>query len=856
MKYALGVDLGTTYTAAAVGDASGVAPFALGSSATAIPSIVFVREDGEVLVGEAAERRATVEPARAAREFKRRLGDQTPIVVGGTPFGAEALMARLLSFVISRVSEERGERPSLVVFTHPATYGPYKLDLVREVARLAEVESLTLLSEPQAAAIHYSTTTRVASGELIAVFDFGGGTLDAAVVRKTDDGFELLGEPQGIERFGGIDIDEAVLSHVIDSLGTAFTSTSPSDQAARLALSRLREDSRRAKESLSTDTETVIPVFLPALHTEVRLTRAEFEAMLRPRVSEMTRTLKRATDAAGVGFAEVSRVLLVGGSSRIPLVAEAIRSASGRPIAVDANPKQAISLGAAALGAALLPRQVQTEVVAEPQSTELVSVDPKGPTKPRPEMVTALVPWLRGALGSVRVPTRRLSQAIAALVLLSFGTVWVFAAVGPALTGARSSPSHGGSGSPSPPAGTQSPTASPGQFGDFRLALKPGSFWEFGWDHVASASGVRPTERKGEFRVSLGAPTTIAGKTLYAVSVQKLSGSDLSIVPTRWAYLGVDGNRLVGSLDGVTIRVALDAERGAQPGGGFFGELVAADRLLSLGSESIKNAYVSGPAVTLRQASQSAQCQNFSGLGLVCPGNRESATRVDYFREGIGPIGYYFFGSVSTSGGGASTTINIGLLRYDLAGAVRAAASSPSRTPVAFLPARGTAAPTARALGTPAAGLVRVTDDTRTISIDVPREWTVRDTAPITEGKFPRVLATTDFDDYQTLAAPGVAVSVWSDPPAGIPLTGVLDALTGSAPNGCEVSTAPHLNSDGSASAMFDCPDADAGIYYLTWIPTGRSDRLVIFILQITADTVTRYSSFYAVADASVTLYR
>ena len=345
--YVLGIDLGTTFTAAAAASEGRAEIISLGHTSAVVPSVVLVRDDGEVLVGEAAERRADAEPSRVGREFKRRLGDPVPLVLGGTPFGAEALTAHLLRSVYDRVVEQQGGPPEALVITHPANYGGYKLDLVREAIRLADVPDVQLLSEPEAAATHYAQQDRLDVGDVVAVYDFGGGTFDAAVLRVADSGFEIIGTPEGMERLGGIDFDQAVYAHVMNSLGDAADDLDPADPATASALARLRDECRSAKEALSSDTDTDIPVLLPNLHTEVRLTRVEFEAMIRPRIGETIDSLTRAIRSAGLEPADVSKVLLVGGSSRIPLVAEMVSAATGRPVAIDAHPKHAIALGAA-----------------------------------------------------------------------------------------------------------------------------------------------------------------------------------------------------------------------------------------------------------------------------------------------------------------------------------------------------------------------------------------------------------------------------------------------------------------------------------------------------------------------------
>ena len=308
---------------------------------------MLLRADGEVLTGEAAERRALAEPTRTGREFKRRLGDPTPIILGGTPYGAEALLAHLLRSIVARVTQQFGEPPAAIALCHPASYGPYKLDLLQQAVRQADIGQVTLLTEPEAAALDYARQERVPSGSVVAVYDFGGGTFDATILRKTDDGFELLGQPEGLERLGGIDFDEALFRRAIEHAAAQGVQIDANEPATMAAIARLRDECRRAKEALSSDTDATIPIVLPGLQTEMRLTRAEFEDMIRPRIRETIEALGRATRSAGFGFGDVDRILLVGGSSRIPLVAEMVREATGRPVAVDAHPKHTMALGAA-----------------------------------------------------------------------------------------------------------------------------------------------------------------------------------------------------------------------------------------------------------------------------------------------------------------------------------------------------------------------------------------------------------------------------------------------------------------------------------------------------------------------------
>src|SRR5690606_13486594 len=162
VMYTLGVDLGTTYTAAATGQDGRVEIASLSGRTTTIPSVVLRRDDGTFLVGEAAERRRLTDSGRVAREFKRRFGDTTPILLGGAPHSPEALMAEWLRAVVERVATERGEQPAALCLSHPANWGPYKTDLLRQVVQIAGVERpVRYTSEPEAAAAFYAHEQRI-----------------------------------------------------------------------------------------------------------------------------------------------------------------------------------------------------------------------------------------------------------------------------------------------------------------------------------------------------------------------------------------------------------------------------------------------------------------------------------------------------------------------------------------------------------------------------------------------------------------------------------------------------------------------------------------------------------------------
>ena len=383
MTYHLGIDLGTTYTAAATHEAGRIEVVPLGDRGPSIPSVLYMRPDGNVVAGDAANRHAVTEPERIAREFKRRLGDPTPILLAGVPTPPEMLTGHLLRWVYDTVVRAKGVAPLKVALTHPANWGTYKRDLLVRAAEAAGLSDVTLATEPQAAAISYAFQERVEPGAVIAVYDLGGGTFDAAVLRKeADGGFTILGSPEGIERLGGIDFDSAVFAHVTESLEGVFDELDPDDEATISAVARLRQECTQAKEALSLDSEAVIPVLLPHTQTEVRTTRAELEGMIRPPLMETVTAMERALRGAGVEAEQVRHILLVGGSSRIPLVAQMVSSQLGRPVAVDAHPKHAIALGGAIVAARAAGVPVGDAATAAPV--------PAGAPAPPPPVATSV----------------------------------------------------------------------------------------------------------------------------------------------------------------------------------------------------------------------------------------------------------------------------------------------------------------------------------------------------------------------------------------------------------------------------------------------------------------------------------
>jgi hypothetical protein len=186
----------------------------------------------------------------------------------------------------------------------------------------------------------------VPDGATVAVYDLGGGTFDAAIIRRNGLAFEIVGRPAGIEALGGLDFDAAVFDFVTDHVD-GIDGLDAEDPGVRSHIERLRSECVDAKIALSATTETVIPVILPGRSSQVRLTRTEFEERIRPLLSATIDSLRSALHRADIVPDQLDSVLLVGGSSRIPLIGQMVTSELGRPVAVDSDPKHGIARGAA-----------------------------------------------------------------------------------------------------------------------------------------------------------------------------------------------------------------------------------------------------------------------------------------------------------------------------------------------------------------------------------------------------------------------------------------------------------------------------------------------------------------------------
>jgi actin-like ATPase involved in cell morphogenesis len=382
-SYSLAVDFGTSFTVAAIANGDGPRLVDVeGDGSCRLPSAVWLDDDGGLVVGNAARHQSVFAPDRYEPTPKRVVGE------GDVLLGDRLVpVAEVVAAVLRRAGTEAdrvagGRQPARVVLTHPAEWGAARLDTLRKAAEQAGWPDVELVEEPVAAAVRIGAS-RLGPGEHVAVYDFGGGTFDVAVLRRSEDGFDVAGPPGGRDPLGGEDIDQRIVEHLgAGPLGEDPdwpNLLDPPDVRWRRAASGFRAEVRRAKEGLSA--QLAWQLWVPGLEREVQFTRDELEELIASDVEATLDVLAETIAAAGLEPSALAGIYLVGGSSRIPMIADRVWERFAQRPSVQDDPKTVVALGATAWRAqqpAVQPRPPQpgpARVLPEPSpdSSEFVS---------------------------------------------------------------------------------------------------------------------------------------------------------------------------------------------------------------------------------------------------------------------------------------------------------------------------------------------------------------------------------------------------------------------------------------------------------------------------------------------------
>ncbi len=348
MAKIIGIDLGTTNSAVAVmeGGQSTIIPNIEGNRTT--PSIVAFTKDGERLVGETAKRQAITNPDRTVASIKRHMGSDHKVTIDGKDYSPQEISAMILQKLKSDAESYLGETITEAVITVPAYFTDAQRQATKDAGRIAGLDVKRIVNEPTAAALAYGEDKDTDSS-MVMIYDLGGGTFDVSILELSDGVFEVQ-STRGNNKLGGDDFDEKIIDWIADS----FKKENGVDlKADRMSLQRLKEAAEKAKKELSSTMSANINLpFITAtaegpLHLNMDLSRAKFDELTADLVKKTEGPVKEALKDANLSASDIDKVLLVGGSTRIPAVQNLVKTLIGKDPQKDINPDECVALGAA-----------------------------------------------------------------------------------------------------------------------------------------------------------------------------------------------------------------------------------------------------------------------------------------------------------------------------------------------------------------------------------------------------------------------------------------------------------------------------------------------------------------------------
>ncbi|MEA2174711.1 MAG: F-box protein 11 [Blastocatellia bacterium] len=348
----LGIDFGTSLSSAALIKDGIPMPVKMGANLTSLPSSVFVKDADNLVVGQTAENLRRRDPTRYKREFKLDLGIKVPYQMGGCELLPEQFVTEVLRKLKREAQEQsvNGATLDAAVITVPANYPKNKRELMRQAAAAAGFTRIKLLPEPVAAATYFASRNgAIKDEEIILVYDLGGGTFDAALIQKKGSAYVSLATPVGA-RCGGVDFDRLIFNKLLNSCGESLQSVlklkDKTGMAARLIVNDFCRDIKH-RLTEEDEVEEPIPLREAAPDEFFIMAREEFNRMIAPMIEDTCKLCRQLVEKASLEWGQVSRVLLVGGSCRIPYVREAVTDALKRPVVRVDDPELAVCLGAA-----------------------------------------------------------------------------------------------------------------------------------------------------------------------------------------------------------------------------------------------------------------------------------------------------------------------------------------------------------------------------------------------------------------------------------------------------------------------------------------------------------------------------
>lgn len=348
MSKIIGIDLGTTNSCVSVMEGGEAVVITNSEGARTTPSVVSFQANGERLVGQVAKRQAITNPDKTIISIKREMGTDHKVTIEGKDYTPQEISAMILQKLKADAEAYLGESVSQAVITVPAYFNDAERQATKDAGKIAGLEVLRIINEPTAAALAYGID-KMEDAHKVLVYDLGGGTFDVSILDLGDGVFEVV-STNGDARLGGDDFDQRIIDYIAQDFKGQYGVDLKQD---KMALQRLKEAAEKAKIELSSSTQTIINLpFITAdatgpKHIDMTLTRAKFNELTSDLVEKTMTIMKEALKTGNVSMNDVDKILLVGGSTRIPAVQEAVKNFTGKEPSKGVNPDECVAMGAA-----------------------------------------------------------------------------------------------------------------------------------------------------------------------------------------------------------------------------------------------------------------------------------------------------------------------------------------------------------------------------------------------------------------------------------------------------------------------------------------------------------------------------
>ena len=355
MSKIIGIDLGTTNSCVAVMEGGEATVIANAEGSRTTPSVVAFAKDGERLVGQVAKRQAVANPEHTVISIKRDMGTDRKVKIDDKSYTPQEISAMILTKLKNDAESYLGEKVTEAVITVPAYFSDSQRQATKDAGKIAGLDVKRIINEPTAAALAYGLDKGENKNQKILVYDLGGGTFDVSLLEIGDGVFEVLATA-GDNRLGGDDFDDEIIKLLVED----FKKTNGVDLSGdKLAMQRLKETAEKAKIDLSAVTKTTVSLpFITAdatgpKHLEYELTRAKFDQITEHLVNKTVDKMRQVINDAKLSYSDINKVLLVGGSTRIPAVEAIVKKETGKDPYKGINPDECVAIGAAIQGGVL-----------------------------------------------------------------------------------------------------------------------------------------------------------------------------------------------------------------------------------------------------------------------------------------------------------------------------------------------------------------------------------------------------------------------------------------------------------------------------------------------------------------------